>query len=262
MHRGTLVVLVAVLLPLYGGPMRVGAAGEKTRPADERSSRPIEVSQADDGKTIKAAPGNSVMIRLPGNPSTGYSWRNAGISGGRTLQTPQAEPAYQRGPNRPGASGVFVFPLKAMQAGKATVKLEYVRPWEKGKVAAKTFSVTIEVSGDRKVKPMELTAADNGKTLKATVGEMIAISLEGNPTTGFSWQIGEVNGKAVQAAGEPQYAPQPNPAGMVGTGGTFVCRFKAVGPGKATVTLHYRRPWEKNIPPAETFTATIEVQTP
>jgi inhibitor of cysteine peptidase len=109
---------------------------------------------------------------------------------------------------------------------------------------------------------MELTVADNGKTFKATVGEVITLSLEGNPTTGFNWQTTAIQGNAVEAAGKPEYVPQPHPPGTVGTGGTFIWKFRAIKPGKAIVELEYVRPGEKDIPPAETFTATFEVQAP
>jgi predicted secreted protein len=43
-------------------------------------------------------------------------------------------------------------------------------------------------------------------------------------------------------------------------GGVFVATFKAMRAGKATVRMGYRRPWEKDTPPVETFAVTIEVK--
>jgi inhibitor of cysteine peptidase len=252
-------VLALLLLLAGGGPARTQAA-EKALPTGAPAQRILEVSQSDDGKTLKPQAGQPIVIRLAGNPSTGYSWRVAAISGS-AVQT-AGEPAYERGENRPGAAGAFVFRLSAVKVGKSELKLEYVRPWEKNQRPAKTFSVTFEVSGGGETKTKELTLADNGKTFRVTVGETIAISLEGNPTTGFGWRTAKIEGQAVEAAGEPQYVPQPHRPAMVGTGGTFVCKFKAVKPGKATAELEYVRPWEKDIPPATTFTATFEVQAP
>jgi predicted secreted protein len=46
-----------------------------------------------------------------------------------------------------GAGGTFVFKLQAVKPGNSTVKLVYVRPWEKDKPPVRTFTVTIEVQG-------------------------------------------------------------------------------------------------------------------
>jgi inhibitor of cysteine peptidase len=106
---------------------------------------------------------------------------------------------------------------------------------------------------------VQLTAADNGKTVTAVVGKTIVISLEGNITTGYGWQIAEVKGKAVESLGKPSYATRPHQPGMVGVGGTFTLKFKAAEPGTAALKLVYVRPWEKDKPPEKTFAVTIKV---
>jgi predicted secreted protein len=47
---------------------------------------------------------------------------------------------------------------------------------------------------------------------------------------------------------------------MVGVGGVFVATFKAVRAGKTTVRMEYRRPWEKDVAPIETFAVTLDVK--
>jgi len=109
-------------------------------------------------------------------------------------------------------------------------------------------------------KPIELTEADNDKTVTAAVGKPIVIRTAGNPTTGYRWQTAQLAGDAVEQLGEPSYATRPHAPGLLGVGGTFTFTFKAVKPGKTTVKLVYARPWEKNKPPAKTFTVTINVK--
>jgi len=106
----------------------------------------------------------------------------------------------------------------------------------------------------------KLTAADNGKTIKLKLGDLVTISLKGNPTTGFSWRTAKLDGKSLEQKGEPKYTTNRHQPGMVGVGGMFVFTFKAAKPGKTEVNLEYVRPWEKNKKPVETFTATIEVE--
>ena len=93
--------------------------------------------------------------------------------------------------------------------------------------------------------PLELSAADDGKTATVAKGKDIIVRLAGNRTTGYGWTVGEISGEAVTAQGDPAYVPTPHPQGMVGTGGTFVFTLQAVKPGKSTVKLEYVRPWEK-----------------
>jgi inhibitor of cysteine peptidase len=113
-------------------------------------------------------------------------------------------------------------------------------------------------SAGKRSKGIELTDADNGKTIKVAAGKSLTIALEGNPTTGYQWQTGKIDGASVRAEGKPEYAAKKHPAGMVGVGGSFVFRFKAVKPGKSEIKLVYLRPWEKDTPPAKSFVVTIE----
>jgi inhibitor of cysteine peptidase len=105
-----------------------------------------------------------------------------------------------------------------------------------------------------------LTEADNGKSVTVKVGDLVAISLKGNPTTGYSWRTAKLDGKSIEQSGDPKYTVDAHQPGMVGVGGMFVFIFKATKPGKTEVNLEYVRPWEKNKKPAKTFTATIEVE--
>ncbi len=106
----------------------------------------------------------------------------------------------------------------------------------------------------------KLTNADDGKTVAVKVGDLITISLKGNPTTGYSWRTAKLDGKAIEQMGDPKYTINSHRSGMVGVGGTFVFKFKAAKPGKTGVNLEYVRPWEKNKKPVQTFTVTIEVE--
>ncbi len=119
-------------------------------------------------------------------------------------------------------------------------------------------------SGDEPKAPVksaqELTAADNGKTVNVKVGDVVAISLKGNRTTGYSWRTAKLDGKAVEQTGDPKYTTNSHKPGMVGVGGTFLFTFKAAKPGETQISLEYVRPWEKSKKPVQTFAVTIEVE--
>lgn len=109
---------------------------------------------------------------------------------------------------------------------------------------------------------VQLTKVDNGGTVNVTVGQELEVRLAGNPTTGFSWARTGCEGGAVAAVGEGAYVQRPAQPGMVGVGGEFVFRFRAVKAGTTKLTFAYFRPWEKGVPPVETFTATVTVAEP
>jgi len=94
--------------------------------------------------------------------------------------------------------------------------------------------------------PIHLTEADNGRTNSVNAGSEIKIVLEGNPTTGYSWDVASFSTNCLQQIGAMAYLQSEQPGGKhrVGVGGKFMFRFKAVGSGQGQIQLIYRRPWE------------------
>ncbi len=108
-------------------------------------------------------------------------------------------------------------------------------------------------------QPADLTEADNGSRVRLGQGEELVITLESNPTTGYSWHVIETNPEVLKQVGEIEYEQSPGSDGLVGAGGTEMIRFEAVAPGEVTLTLGYYRSWEDK-PPVETFTVTVVVE--
>tara|TARA_Y100001934_G_scaffold115729_1_gene141647 strand:+ start:1290 stop:3719 length:2430 start_codon:yes stop_codon:yes gene_type:complete len=101
---------------------------------------------------------------------------------------------------------------------------------------------------------LRLTQSSNGKTINLKQGQKIAISLAGNPTTGFIWnnatksEVVKLDGKVTHRASNQ----------LLGAPGISTATFEAVAGGKGTIVLEYKRPWEKN-PPANTFKVNLVV---
>ncbi len=108
----------------------------------------------------------------------------------------------------------------------------------------------------------EIGKADNGKRAHVPVGQWVLVRLSGNPTTGYQWQTAAVQGQSLRLMAEPQYVATPVKPGVVGSGGTYYFKFRALQPGLTTIKLSYLRPWQKDQPPLETFQCTVEVLTP
>jgi len=110
------------------------------------------------------------------------------------------------------------------------------------------------------VAPITVGESAHGKTVSVLVGQQLTVQLAGNPTTGYRWDVVHVAGEAVVRHGKPAYRADPvGRPPVAGKGGRFECCFLAKRPGKATVELHYRRPWEKAKKPAKRVLFTVEV---
>ncbi len=105
--------------------------------------------------------------------------------------------------------------------------------------------------------PTNLTAADNGRDVTLQVGAELVLTLEGNPTTGYGWEVEQVDAAVLAQQGEPEYTAAAN---IPGSGGVFVFRFTAQAAGSTPLVLGYSRPFEPDTPPIEVFTVQITVE--
>lgn len=76
------------------------------------------------------------------------------------------------------------------------------------------------------------------------VGQKVVISLDENPSTGYSWQffITPAKQKTITDIAENYINPDTS---LIGAGGIKEYSFTAAQKGTLTVTGYYFRPWEK-----------------
>jgi len=108
-------------------------------------------------------------------------------------------------------------------------------------------------------KPTNLTATDAGRQLHLRPGQTLQVTLEGNPTTGYNWLVVQVDEAVLKQVGEPEFKAD---SAALGAGGKITLRFQAVAAGNTGLLLAYKRPWEKDVPPEKTFTASVVVRKP
>lgn len=100
----------------------------------------------------------------------------------------------------------------------------------------------------------------NGTTVTLDVDQVLAIRLESNPTTGYGWQVIEVDESILQAEGGPEMIEPTQATPMLGAGGWQVFRYRAKASGETVMKLGYARPFEPDVAPIETFTLTVKVR--
>ena len=107
---------------------------------------------------------------------------------------------------------------------------------------------------------IQLGADDNGTRVTMKKGQTLVVTLESNPTTGYSWQVVPSDDGVLAQVGEAEFEESPHDKDLVGVGGVEMLRFQAKKAGQTTLELAYRRPWETSEKPIETFTVQVTVE--
>lgn len=104
-----------------------------------REGKSIAVDISYSGKQVEMSIGDSLVITLPSDASTGYSW-SAWVSDETILL--QSEHVYI---GQVGAGGKEIWTFKALTEATCTIIMEYSRPQEEEVTPAQTFDLTVEV---------------------------------------------------------------------------------------------------------------------
>jgi len=153
-------------------------------------------------------------------------------------------------PYRPGASGIWILRKDAdVYVGGNPTSLQ---PREKLAAVRKALGMT-PPGGDPAAahrKPLRIAEADNGKTVRATVGRLIDVWLKGDRAR-TGWELSGPTGNSVvplKAGGNHGGMATPAcefiPAGGAADPaiGTYLYRYKAVAEGATTLRFNYVRP--------------------
>jgi inhibitor of cysteine peptidase len=104
-----------------------------------------------------------------------------------------------------------------------------------------------------------LIAAAGVKKMNVSLGKEFTISLEANPSTGYTWEANYDADllKLTDTRFEPSSPKGPPSAQPLGSSGKAVFRFIPIKVGQTTVKMVYQRPWEKSPVQEEVFTVII-----
>jgi inhibitor of cysteine peptidase len=127
----------------------------------------------------------------------------------------------------------------------------------RGSIIAILLVVLVLAVGCTSSTEVMLDANDNDHQIELKKGQVLVIALEGNPTTGYTWEAVELEEQVLRQKGETEFKPKSD---AVGASGVQTLRFEAVNAGQTDLKLIYHRPWEKDVEPLETFSVQVVVR--
>jgi inhibitor of cysteine peptidase len=137
------IVLALILTPVLF--ITAGCGKSELTPIPPVASTTL--TETDNGKTVNLKPGDMLVIRLAGNPTTGYSWEAQDLDIQVLEQAGEAEfESENTTPDLVGVGGTMILTFKAISTGTTTLTLVYHRPWEADVAPIQTFSVTVTVN--------------------------------------------------------------------------------------------------------------------
>jgi len=117
--------------------------------------------------------------------------------------------------------------------------------------------LSLGACGPAAPKQLNLSEKDAGSTVQLRAGDTLEVVLEGNPTTGYQWEVGGGDPAVIRQVGEAQFQPDTS---AIGSPGKITLRFTAVAAGQTALKLIYHRSFEPNVPPVKTFEVTVVVK--
>lgn len=105
-------------------------------------------------------------------------------------------------------------------------------------------------------RTVEVREQNAGDAVALRRGDQLVVALEGNPTTGYTWEQVAGDATIVKLTGEPAFKPDSQ---ALGAGGLVTFQLAAVGAGQTKLTFIYHRSFEPNVAPLKTFTVSVGV---
>lgn len=145
-----------VSLLLLGFALLVSGMAFAAPEANGRIAKEVAVSEKDNGQTVTLYKGQTLVVALPENGTTGYRWSVEEYKPSiLELQDSTYKPTHSGGGLKPvGGGGTKFYNFLAKKVGETALELEYQRPWAETIPAAKQFSLKVLV------KKLDMVNAD------------------------------------------------------------------------------------------------------
>lgn len=216
----------------------------------------VTVNEFNGGGQVTLKLGDTLVVNLRSNASTGYSWTVA--QNNPSLLRPMGS-SYQPiigGP--PGAQGTQTFRFRAVGSGGEGLILLYQKRGMGGVQAAETFQMLVVVDRPNRNETVTVTDINNHGRVELNPGDTLVVRLSANATTGYQWTVGMIDNSILRQTSSRYIKPRN---GLMGAGGAQEFRFTAVRPGSFFLGLLYQRSFESGgIPAAQRWEIQVTVR--
>jgi inhibitor of cysteine peptidase len=124
-----------------GTPAGLPPSPPPTAPAVQAGN--LVVNEEQNHATVTVRAGNSITVRLPENPTTGFTW-NLSASPGLQVVSDSYIPSDTTG-KLIGSGGTHVWDISAQSVGGQTIQATYMRPWEQATGNETAFLLNVVV---------------------------------------------------------------------------------------------------------------------
>ncbi|HKN00441.1 MAG TPA: protease inhibitor I42 family protein [Candidatus Binataceae bacterium] len=125
-------------------------------------------------------------------------------------------------------------------------------------LAAATIAIPARAFAQAPPRTVDVSDPQDGGMLSVFAGDTVRVELRATPSTGYSWQVVQVNKSVLVQRGNPTFKRAPEE--VPGAEGHSVIDLLAATPGSCVLQLAYSRPWEKGSAPARTFSVDVTVR--
>ena len=121
--------------------------------------------------------------------------------------------------------------------------------------AAETTGVPTVMPTPAETTEYAFNETNDNETVTVPAGSEITISLDENPTTGYSWNV--TSSAGLEYVNDTYIAPETE---LVGAGGVHVWQYLAAEKGNAEFSAIYKRPWEETTGNETTFSLAFTIE--
>ncbi|HEY4231396.1 MAG TPA: protease inhibitor I42 family protein [Thermoanaerobaculia bacterium] len=204
----------------------------------------VTVGDVYGGGSVLLAPGDELRVRLAAR-GEGTAWTVA-FADASVLKALPGEGATETG------FETLRFRAAAPGTGSLGLVCRKTSPSEPSAQPAGLFRIQVEVKEMMtRRRGLLLEEPDSGSIIYLTQGDALSVRLPANPSTGFTWSVAANAPSVLAPGGDPRFEPPPTP--RPGAGGFQTLEFRVAAGGAAFLQLVYRRPSEKDAPPARTW---------
>ena len=215
--------------PMAAPPREYYALTVEVPATEPGSSGAVDATEAEAGQDFALVTGDTLVVRVAANPTTGYDWRV--VSTNDALLPAAGEPVYAANSDLTGAGGVYTFRFLAKAAGEATVQIAEFAPGADQPDKTLDFNATIADPAPLTGNTVTATEAESGKPIELVAGDLLKMSIAGNPTTGYAWRVTANDGVLLRLLPESGFTADSE---LVGAPGVQDFIFRAWAPAKST----------------------------